>query len=94
MALTGLQFIFASSDDFYRQPMRTGYCVRMSNATAMKTLEEVKAAVEAGLTVQWGNSSYRVTKTKGGELMIICTNGHCAVLTNDYKAEDFYTKEA
>lgn len=59
--------------------------------TTYKTLEEIKAAVTAGTKVQWQNDGYTVSLNKWGDFNILCSNGHCAVLTSDYKAEDFYS---
>ena len=55
------------------------------------TLEEVKAATIRGVTVYWGNPSYTVKLSKSGDFNVVCANGHCAYLSNDYKAEDFYS---
>ena len=46
------------------------------------TLEEIKAAVEAGHVVHWHNSAYKVVKDNLGQWMVKCTdNGHCIGLT-------------
>jgi hypothetical protein len=42
------------------------------------TLEEIKAAVEAGHVVHWHNSAYKVVKDSLGQWMVKCIdNGHC-----------------
>ena len=47
------------------------------------TLEEIKAAVEAGHVVHWHNSAYKVVKDSLGQWMVKCTdNGHCIGLTH------------
>jgi hypothetical protein len=46
------------------------------------TLEEIKAAVEAGHVVHWHNSAYKVVKDSLGQWLVKCTdNGHCIGLT-------------
>jgi hypothetical protein len=37
------------------------------------TLEEIKAAVEAGHVVHWHNSAYKVVKDSLGQWMVKCT---------------------
>jgi len=59
--------------------------------TTYKTLDEIKDAVKGGCTIHWQNSGYTVKQSKSGDFNIICCNGHCAYLSNDYKAEDFYS---
>ena len=47
------------------------------------TLEEIKAAVEAGKTVHWANRGYRVHKDRLGQYLIIfARNGSTIGLTN------------
>ena len=47
------------------------------------TLEEIKAAVEAGHVVHWHNSAYKVVKDSLGQWMVKCTdNGNCIGLTH------------
>jgi len=62
----------------------------MNEAPQFKTLDEVKAAVEAGKTVKWSSSSYTVRKGSDGDFWIDCSNGHVAFLGKGYKAEDFF----
>ena len=45
------------------------------------TLEEIKAAVEAGQTVHWSNSRYRVVKDRLGQWLIVCDGGSTTGLT-------------
>jgi len=65
------------------------------NATApqFKTLDEAKDAAKNGKTVHWQNTGYTVKpcKFEEGHFNVVCFNGHCAYLSNDYKAEDFFT---
>ena len=56
-----------------------------------KCLEEMKSAAKSGVVVNWHNSGYTVKESKSGDFKIICFNGHCSHLSNDYKAEDFYS---
>jgi hypothetical protein len=65
------------------------------------TLSEIKAAVEAGRTVCWHNSGYRVIKDNLGQwLIIFIPNQHCVGLTwrdgvtLNGKPEEFYIEEA
>ena len=64
--------------------------------TTYHALEEVKAAVLNGATVYWKNSGYTVKQSKFNpeDFNVICFNGHCAFLSNDYKSEDFYSIES
>jgi hypothetical protein len=39
------------------------------------TLEQIKAAVDAGKTVHWGNSSYRVIRDRFGQYLIAYRQG-------------------
>lgn len=61
--------------------------------TTYATLDEVKAAVVAGVVVHYDNSSYTVKQGKldPAEFFIACINGHRAFFGNDYKPEDFYS---
>ena len=65
----------------------------MNAAPQFKTLAEVKDAAKSGKTVHWQNRNYTVkpSKFEEGDFNILCGNGHCAYLSNDYKAEDFFT---
>lgn len=59
------------------------------------TLEEIKAAVDAGKTVHWANQGYEVIRGESGEYLIRCRhNGHCTGLAwsggLNGKPEDFY----
>ncbi len=59
------------------------------------TLEEIKAAVDAGKTVYSGNPGYQVKKDKFGRYNIVCSfNGYTVGLAGkrglNGKAEDFY----
>jgi hypothetical protein len=49
------------------------------------TLEQIKAAVEAGQTVHWANSGYTVVKDRIGQWLIVWDLGgrseHCIGLT-------------
>lgn len=46
------------------------------------TLDEIKRAVEAGQTVYWSNSAYKVVKDKLGQWLIVCSiNGYTVGLT-------------
>jgi hypothetical protein len=64
------------------------------------TLEDIKAAVEAGKMVCWSNPSYRIIKDKLGQWLIYrAANEYCIGLTwrDDItlngKEEDFYIAE-
>jgi hypothetical protein len=47
------------------------------------TLEEIKSAVDAGLTVHWANTGYRVHKDSLGQYLITYVpNGSCIGLTD------------
>ncbi len=59
----------------------------------MKTIEEVKAAVERGEKVHWKNSGYTLRKDKRGEWWVDCCNGFVTPL-NGHKPEDFHTANA
>lgn len=63
--------------------------------TTYPTLEAVKAAVLNGATVHWHNAGYTVKQSKFNheDFNVICFNGNCAFLSNDYKPEDFYSIE-
>jgi len=37
------------------------------------TLDEIKAAVEAGKVVYWASRAYRVVKDRLGQWLIVCT---------------------
>ncbi|WP_210499202.1 hypothetical protein [Vibrio crassostreae] len=61
------------------------------------TLAEIKAAVEAGKKVHWGNEAYTVIKDEVGQFLIICSiNNDCVGLTwtdnttLNGKEEDFF----
>ena len=63
-------------------------------------LQEIKAAVESGKTVHWGNDAYVVVKDKYDQWFIKCLlNNYCIGLywadgvTMNGKEEDFYIKE-
>jgi hypothetical protein len=47
------------------------------------TLTEIKAAVDAGLTVHWAHTSYIVRRSPAtGNYNVVCTdNGYCTGLT-------------
>lgn len=62
------------------------------------TLDEIKAAVDAGRVVHWKNPSYRVIKDCIGQYLVICRmNGACISLTHldgvtmNGQPDDFYT---
>lgn len=66
----------------------------------MSSLEEIKAAVDAGSTVHWKSSLYRVVNNGKGDYFIQCTtNGHCIGLTwadgttLNGKPEEFYVAD-
>lgn len=45
------------------------------------TIQEIKEAVDKGLTVHWSNTLYKVVKDKFGDYLILCTdNGYCTGL--------------
>lgn len=45
-------------------------------------LQEIKKAVDQGLTVYWANQAYQVVKNNTNEYLIKCTlNNHCIGLT-------------
>ena len=61
------------------------------------TLQEIKSAVDRGLTVCWFNPGYVVVKDSLGQYLIKFTaNGHCIGLTNragdqlNGQPEDFF----
>jgi hypothetical protein len=64
------------------------------------TFEEIKVAVDAGLTVHWANTGYRVHKDSLGQYLITFEpNGNCIGLTdrsgqrlNGYEAEFFIAR--
>ena len=66
------------------------------------TLEEIKAAVEAGKTVHWGTLAYRVIKDNLGQFLVQCpSTGGCWGLTwadgktlNGKPEEFFVAKDA
>lgn len=64
------------------------------------TIEEIKAAVDAGKPVRWANDGYHVRKNEAGEYYIIfLPNGNNIGLTNragdklNGQPEDFYIAE-
>jgi hypothetical protein len=64
------------------------------------TLQEIKTAVEAGKTVCWSNTGYKVIKDMTGQWFVKwSSNGNCTGLTwadgvtMDYKEEDFFIDE-
>ena len=64
--------------------------------TTYTTLNQIKIDTQNGKTVYWQNYGYIVKQSKfePGDFNVVCSNGHCAFLSNDYKPEDFYTLEA
>lgn len=56
----------------------------------MKTIEEVKAAVERGETVHWKSLAYTVRKDKHGDWWVDCITGFVTPMRG-HKAEDFMT---
>ncbi len=64
--------------------------------TTYPTLDAVKAAAAAGTVVHYSTSSYTVKQSKfdPADFNVICVNGHCAYLGNDYKPEDFYSVDS
>lgn len=73
-----------------------GYWCGEMNAerTTYRTLDEVKSAVKSGTVIHWQNSGYTVKQSKfePEDFNVICSsNNHYAYLSNDYKAEDFYS---
>lgn len=47
------------------------------------TASEIRAAVDAGLTVHWSSAAYRVIKDSANRYMVLCdVNGSCVGLTN------------
>lgn len=59
-----------------------------------QTIEEAKQAVESGVMVFWGNSSYSLKKNKWGEWNVCHVSGFASPLESGHKIEDFYTNEA
>lgn len=62
------------------------------------TLEEIKAAVEAGKAVHWSNDGYKVVKDKLGQWFIVFTATNNSIgltwtdgVTLNGKEEEFYT---
>jgi hypothetical protein len=62
------------------------------------TLDEIKAAVNAGKTVHWTNLGYEVIKDQCGRYLIVFTpSGYCIGLTHrdgvtmNGKPEEFFT---
>jgi hypothetical protein len=59
-------------------------------------VSEIKAAIDAGKVVHWGNEGYKVTRGKSGQYFIKHAQGHCISLawadgeTLNGKEEDFY----
>lgn len=63
-------------------------------------LHEIKAAVDAGVTVHWSNPGYTVVKDSLGKYLIKCAwNGSCIGLTwtdgatMNGRPEEFYIPE-
>ena len=67
-------------------------------------INQIKAAVDAGVPVYWDNDSYRVIKDSAGQYLIQCVNnGHCIGLHGQEgtkyenvlngKESDFHTPE-
>jgi hypothetical protein len=62
----------------------------------MKSMRDVKDAVDAGKRVCWKQSNYVVEKDAGGYIVRCTNNDHCVGLywldgvTTDYKPADFY----
>jgi hypothetical protein len=49
------------------------------------SLDEVRAAVEAGRSVYWGGAGYSVRIDVSGALVTVCAhNGRTALITPDY----------
>jgi hypothetical protein len=46
------------------------------------TLNEIRAAVDAGQTVHWSNQGYKVIKSKSGYLICCVLNNSCIGLTH------------
>lgn len=63
------------------------------------TLEEIKAAVDAGKTVCWANTAYEVQKWSTGYIVVYIHNDSAIGLTwrdgvtMNGKPEDFFIKE-
>jgi hypothetical protein len=63
----------------------------------MNSLQEVKQAVDKGLTVYWQTGLYKVIRS--GEDYLIKSGSYCVSLfwadgeTSDYKAEDFFIEQ-
>lgn len=61
------------------------------------TLDEIKAAVDAGRVVHWKNPSYRVIKDRIGQYLVMYANRNCIGLTHrdgvtlNGQPDDFYT---
>jgi len=58
----------------------------------MKTIQEIKDAVDQGIVVYWKNQAYKVQPDPWGGLDVVCTlNGSMDGLTSDYDPADFFT---
>ena len=58
----------------------------------MKTIQEIKDAVDQGIVVYWKNPAYKVYQEPWGEYCIICTlNKHVVGLNDDFDPADFFT---
>jgi hypothetical protein len=64
------------------------------------TIDEIKAAVQAGKTVHWASRGYTVKQWSDGRFVIVCTlNGsafgltHLDGVTMNGKPSDFFVRE-
>lgn len=79
--------------------MPNGFKTLHKTSTGSMTLDQIKAAVEAGKTVHWANDVYVVIKDKLGQWFIQCVpNKHYVGLTwrdgitLNGEPEEFYIK--
>lgn len=57
----------------------------------MKTIQEIKEAVDQGIVVYWKNKAYKVENGPLGYDVVCTLNGHADGLNEFYNAEDFFT---
>ena len=54
-------------------------------------LDDVKVAVDMGLSVNWSNPAYEVIKDSNSEYLIKCTlNNNCVGLNSEYNSNEFF----
>ena len=56
----------------------------------MNSIEEIKAAVQAGATVHWKKTGYTVKVDRDGDFIVACFNGSACIL-RQHNPSDFFT---